>query len=128
MTKKQAVQHWQLSALRNIETAESLVKLKHHDWALFIGQLALEKSLKGLVIVKTGKLPPRIHDLQKLAELAGIKLTNKQINDFTEISRFHIQARYDDIKYELYKIATVEYTQKWFNKIRNYYLWLQKLY
>lgn len=128
MTKQDAIRRWQQGAQRNIETAKSLVKLKHYDWALFIGQLALEKLLKGLVIVKTCKLPPRIHDLQKLAELAGIKLTNEQINDFTEITRFHIQARYDDIKYELYKAATPEYTQEWFTKMRKFYLWLQKLY
>jgi len=98
MTQREVIRHWKKSAQRNLLTAEDMVQSGHYDWALFVGQLALEKLLKGLVVKNTNKLPPHIHDLQKLAEVANLELTDKQINDFTEITRFHIQARYDDIK------------------------------
>lgn len=128
MSKKELISRWRKSANKNFKTAQDLIKLKHYDWALFIGQLSLEKFLKGLVVKNSNKLPPLIHNLNKLAELAEIKLTKEQENDFVEISKFHIQARYDDIKYELYKTATEKYTKKWFNKIQKYYQWLKKLY
>lgn len=128
MTEKEALKRWRKGAERNLKTAEDLIKTKHYDWALFVGQLSLEKLLKGLYIQRRGELPPLIHDLKKLAELAQIELTKEQGQELVEISRFHIQARYDDIKYELYKSATKAYTQKWFGKIKKYHQWLKKLY
>jgi len=128
MTQEDAVQHWFNSAQRNLGIAKDLVKLKHYDWALFLGQLALEKLLKGLIAQKTGKLPPFIHDLPKLMETAGVPLSKKQTEDLIEITRFHVQARYEDIKYELYKVATKSYAEKWFNKIGDFFLCFKKLY
>jgi len=78
MTQEDAVQHWFNGAQRNLGIAKDLVKLKHYDWALFLGQLALEKLLKGLIAQKTGKLPPFIHDLPKLTETAGFLLARNR--------------------------------------------------
>lgn len=128
MTQEDVVQHWFKSAQRNLEIAKDMVKLKHYDWALFLGQLALEKLLKGSIAKKTKKLPPFIHDLPKLAKLAGVNSNREQINDLIEITRFHVQARYEDIKYELYKTATKEYTERWFKKIEDFFLCFKKLY
>ena len=60
--------------------------------------------------------------------LAKIKLSKDQIEDFVEITRFHIQARYDDIKYELNKVVTASYACIWFQKIKEYSKWLKSLY
>lgn len=127
-SKAEVIQEYQFGADRNIKTARDLVKQNHRDWALFIGQLSLEKLLKGLVAARTNEVAPRIHDLNKLAELAEIKLNPDQREDFAEITQFHIQARYEEIKYEFYKKATPNYTRKWFKKIEEYYQWLKKLY
>lgn len=126
--KTEVIQEYQFGADRNINTARDLIKQNHHDWALFIGQLSLEKLFKGLVIKRTDEVAPRIHDLNKLAELVGIELDPQQKEDFIEITQFHIQVRYEEIKYEFYKKATPEYAHKWFSKIEEYYQWLKKLY
>lgn len=128
MNEQDVIKRWQVSSEQNLKTASDLYKLKHYDWALFIGQLSLEKLLKGLVVKSTHTLPPHIHDLNKLASLGKVKLSKDQIDDFVEITRFHIQARYDDIKYELYKTVTPKYAKVWFSKIKEYHLWLKKLY
>ena len=75
MTKKIAVTRWRESALRNLTVARGMFDLGHYDWALFIGQLALEKLLKGLYTKKANASPPYIHDLAKLAVLSGLKMT-----------------------------------------------------
>ena len=128
MTEKDLLRRWRQSANKNLKTAEDMLKSNHYDWALFIGQLELEKLLKGLAAQKIHVAPPRIHDLNKLVEIAQIDLTENQKKDLAEITRFHIQARYDDVKYELYKAATKKYTEKWFDKIREYFKWLKSLY
>ena len=111
MSQSEVITRWLDGAKRNLETARDLVKTGHYDWALFVGQLAIEKLLKSLVIAKTNESPPLVHDLVKLADIADIELSDQQRNDLVTITRFHIQARYDDVKYELYKTATKEYTK-----------------
>jgi HEPN domain-containing protein len=128
MTQDEAVQRWRKSAEENLQVARDLMKLKHYDWALFMGQLALEKLLKGLVIKVTDDAPPYIHDLVKLAIAARLSLDNEKREDFSQVSKFNIRARYEEDKYELYKKATPEFTRGWMQKIEEYGLWIQKHY
>lgn len=128
MTQEEAVRRWLESAEKDFGVAQDMMRLKHYDWALFLGQLALEKYLKGLIEQRTGETPPFIHDLAKLSKFAGIELTDEQTVELIEITKFHIQARYEDIKYRLYKEATTSYTEKWMKKIEEYALWFKKHY
>jgi len=74
--------------------------------------LVLERLLKAL-IVKKDKEVIRTHNLVRLSEIADIELSDDQRAELTEISRFNIEARYDDYKDEFYRKATKEYTKKW---------------
>jgi len=58
--------------------AREMMRLKHYDWALFLGQLSLEKLLKGLILKKTGTPALPIHDLVKLTELANLSINRQQ--------------------------------------------------
>lgn len=128
MTQDEVLRSWKESAEKNLAIGKEMIASGHFDWALFFGQLALEKLLKGLVTKKTNEAPPFIHDLGKLAAVAQIPLTTEQTNDFAEITTFHIAARYDDIKKELYLKATADYAKLYFSKIEEYALWLIKRY
>ena len=121
MTEEEIIQKFKDSADRNFTTAKDLYKNGHYDWALFLGQLTLEKLFKGLIIKQTKELPPFVHDLVKLSTILTISLSSEQSEWLVEITRYHIQARYDDIKYELYKKATKEYTDLWFLRITELY-------
>lgn len=128
MTKDEAVKSWLESAERNLSTSLDMAKSNHRDWALFVGQLALEKLLKGLITKKTDATPPFIHDLVKLSQLAGIETAESQKEDLAKISRFHVAARYEEIKSQLYFEATPEFTKVWIDKIQEFFLWFKKLY
>lgn len=128
MTEEVLIQRYTESAERNFKTAKDLFQNGHYDWALFLGQLTLEKLLKGLIIKKTNTIPPFIHDLVKLASIGQISCSDEHKEWLVEITRYHIQARCDDIKYELYKKATKEYTSIWFNRISILYDYLCSLY
>lgn len=66
------------------------------------------------------------HDLIYLSKLIGLGLTKEQQIDFETISRFNIEARYEDYKQEFYKMATLDFTKSWIAKCEEHYLWLQK--
>lgn len=90
MTQKQAIERWRESAEENFLLMQEMMQLKHYDWALFMGQLGLEKLLKGLVTQVIDDAPPYTHDLVKLAELARLSLSDKQKMQLSQITKFHV--------------------------------------
>lgn len=99
--------------------------MNHRDWALFVGQLSLEKLLKGLIAKQTNEAPPYIHDLVKLAHIARIKYTQTQKDKLETISRFNVEARYASVKDALYKKATPAFVREWLSIIEEMYIWLK---
>ncbi|OGC56253.1 hypothetical protein A3H26_03605 [candidate division WWE3 bacterium RIFCSPLOWO2_12_FULL_36_10] len=98
MGQEEIIKSWEESAERNLCTAKDLIKTNHYDWALFLGELALEKLLKGAVTKAQNDSPPFTHNLVKLAELTKIKFTDEDLQDLSIITKYNVQARYDDIK------------------------------
>jgi len=125
MSQDEAVNRWLESAEKNIQMMDDMFGLKHYDWALFFGQLALEKMLKALVVQNTDQPPPYIHNLEKLAQIANITFSESDKPFLSEITTFHVAARYDDIKLVLYGKATPEFTEKYIRKIKEIFLWLK---
>ena len=66
-----------------------------------------------------------IHDLVKLAYLAGLTPDDEQKKQLELISTFNIAGRYDDDKFALYKKATKEYATDYTNNAHNLQLWIQ---
>lgn len=128
MSKDEAVNYWLTAGKRNLKTASDLNKSGHFDWSLFIAHLALEKTIKGLVVKQTGKNPLPIHNLIKLAKQAKLKLSTKQEVQLDEINSFNLETRYDDYKFGFYKKANKEYSDKWMKIIKQIYSWLKKHY
>lgn len=126
MRAEELVEFWQKSAAEDLKVAKDNLKLGHYHWSLFFYQLVLEKILKSLIVKRKDKNPLPTHNLVKLAEEAGIRLTLKQKQDFKEITTFNIEARYDDIKLSFYKKATKQYADIWSKKCEEYYLWLKE--
>lgn len=125
MNAQDLIDYWKIGADHTWETAEALIKLKRYDHAFFFVHLSIEKLLKGLVVKKIGERVPPIHDLQKLAQLAGLELDLQQAKDFGEMTTWNVGARYDEIKFNFYKKATKEFSEIWFKKAKEYYLWLK---
>jgi len=107
-------------------TAEDLLKTKHYDSCLFFCHLALEKALKGIIVRKTYQSAPFLHDLEKLAVLAGVSLDDQLRDQLRTISTFNIAARYDDVKLAFYKQCTKKYTAAYFSKTQKIWRSLKK--
>lgn len=125
MSKEETINYWVESAKRDREAATDLFKSGHYNWSLFLWQLVLEKLLKAKLI-SVDKDIVITHDLIHLSKLIGLELTKEQQLDFETISRFNIEARYEDYKQEFYKMATKDFAKGWIIKCEEYYRWLQK--
>ncbi len=125
-TKNEIVKFWRDRAEDDRITAKTLLEAKRYSAALFFVHLSIEKILKALIIERTDKAAPFIHDLLSLANVIKIELSSEQEKLLREINTFNIAARYDDYKMEFYKKADKNYTEKYFNSVDKLYLWLEK--
>ncbi|HEY9123781.1 MAG TPA: HEPN domain-containing protein [Bacteroidales bacterium] len=100
---------------------------KNNHWALFMGHLVIEKLLKALYVKNINDFPPLIHDLRRIIEKSGVELSiDKQII-LDSISRFNINARYDDYKQSFYHLCTDSFTSEWIEKIKDCRLWIKTM-
>ena len=128
MTKDEHIKYWQKSAQHDLESAEIIFNSGRYDWCLFIGHLALEKILKALFVDRNDNtIPPKIHNLVRLAELSKIELNDDQKFLLDKINDFNIQIRYPDYNLEFYKRCNAEFTSTHLSKIKEFYSWFNSL-
>lgn len=81
--------------------------------------------LKALFVKNNFETPPKTHDLIKLANKSGLKLTSELEKFLLEVNNFNIEARYPDEKKSFYKSATKEYAEEKIRKIKEVHSWLK---
>jgi HEPN domain-containing protein len=126
MKIKEHIEFWLESALEDLSVADNLFNCGNYNWCLFIGHLVLEKALKANYIQENdNKVPPKIHDLLKLASKSNIDLDDSQFEFYELVNRFCIAARYIEYKQEISKVATEETTKEILQRIKKEFEWLK---
>ena len=88
--------YWRDGADEDFQVARGLIDQRRLRHGLFLLHLAMEKLLKSLICKRTGDLAPRIHDLVRLVDLAGIKLDEEKRRFLAELNRYSLEGRYPD--------------------------------
>ncbi len=121
--------YWIESSDEDYDTMMYMKAGKKNTWCLFMGHLVIEKLLKALYAKNNKNAPyaPKSHDLLHLAEKTDLELTDKQEDLLDTITRFNMNARYDDYKKEFYLKCTDEYTEQQLKNIEEVRIWLKNL-
>lgn len=129
MTNIEIMNYWIESANNDYKTMQILYENKQYSWSLFLAHLTIEKLLKGLYAKKniTSPYAPKIHDLLRLAEKMNLILTEEQEEKLDTITRFNINARYEDYKREFYNKCTEEYTATQIKIVEEMIQWIKDL-
>jgi HEPN domain-containing protein len=126
MNLREHIQHWTDSAEHDWATAEHLFAAAKYDWSLFLGHLVLEKLLKAMFVQdNSNQMPPKTHNLLKLAEHTKLVLSEEQRLLLDRVTEFNLEARYPQYKDEFYKKCTAEFAAAYFSKIQEAALWLK---
>lgn len=88
--------HWRASGQEDWTVACDLIERGRLRHGLFFAHLALEKILKAHVCRNTGNLAPRIHNLVRLAELAGLAPSPDCLDILADMNSFNLEGRYPD--------------------------------
>ncbi len=94
------VEYWLNGSQDDIEAAAVLLEKHKVRQSLFFAHLAVEKALKAHVSKATETVPPRTHDLLRLAELAGISLEPPRRMFLARLQRYCLEGRYPDFPIE----------------------------
>lgn len=90
------IQHWLNGSEEDISAAESLLENRHFRQALFFTHLSLEKVLKALIVKTTKDHPPKIHNLVRLAEIAGFEIDEDRQDFLRKFNFYVLQGRYPE--------------------------------
>jgi HEPN domain-containing protein len=90
------IEYWRAGSDEDFAAAESLLEKGHLRQSLFFAHLSLEKMLKAHVTRQIKDIPPRIHNLIRLAELAGLSLEAEQVRFLRSFDMYQMEGRYPD--------------------------------
>ena len=115
------IQYWRAGAEEDQEVANHLLvsgKIRH---GLFFAHLALEKLLKAHFCRQRREIAPRIHNLVRLAEMAGLEFDDEKRNTLAEMNEFNIEGRYP-LNY--IQTPNAEEAKKYLARADEVYQWL----
>jgi HEPN domain-containing protein len=93
-------------------------------------QQAVEKALKAIIQVSCaeGEIPPKIHHLVRLANLAGVTkdLSDEQKNLIDNINPMSIEARYPEYKAQVLDGAAVADCKYFVEQTEEFLCWIKE--
>lgn len=115
------VEYWIITSEEDVKTMQALYKTGRYAFCLFIGHLVLEKALKALVVLKSKKEAPKIHNLPRLAQMAEVDLEEAERKLLSHANEFNMEARYPSVKQKFYNLCTKTYTDEFYGPIISLY-------
>ncbi len=92
------IAHWRNGANEAWDAAVDMItKGGRIQFGLFFVHLALEKVIKAHIWRALQRMPPHIHNLTRLAEIANLPLDVENRKVLAEINEFNIEGRYSDL-------------------------------
>ena len=108
MDIQKQVEYWKKSGEEDFAAAQSLIEKGHLRHGLFFAHLAIEKMLKAIVVKTTKDMPPRIHDLVRLSEIAQLSPTSERLNFLNRFGLYQLEGRYPDAGQAMLDVKTAK--------------------
>ncbi|MCL2634944.1 MAG: HEPN domain-containing protein [Oscillospiraceae bacterium] len=122
------VQYWLDLADDDVLTAKALLNSERFLPMGFFCHLIAEKALKAVIEHNTGEVPPKIHDLEKLAKRGNIsdKLSEEQVSFLDELMPLHVDGRYPEYKANISKTLNTEKCTEILEKAEEFLCWIKQ--
>ena len=94
----------------------------------FFCHLIAEKALKAVIAHKTGELPPRIHDLIKLAAMGNVfgSMSDEQKQLLHTLNPLQIEARYPEYKKRIAVTLSPVHCKELLNETEEFLCWIKQ--
>ena len=92
-------EEWLNQADYDLDTAEFMFRGKRYFYAVFMCHLAIEKALKGVYHKRSGRIPPKTHNLEFLLDKMKLEPPDEMKVFITSINQQNVTTRYpEDIR------------------------------
>ncbi|MBN1508646.1 MAG: HEPN domain-containing protein [Sedimentisphaerales bacterium] len=115
---------WAERAQYDLDTADAMFKAGRHLYVLFCCQQGVEKMLKAVIVQRTNRTPPRIHQLVRLVELARVAADERQVDFLRELSNYYLPSRYPEEAADLAFVVREEDARRVLAQSREFMQWL----
>ncbi|MCL1917922.1 MAG: HEPN domain-containing protein [Peptococcaceae bacterium] len=114
----------------DFETAKAMFQTERYLYVGFMCHQTIEKALKAVIsqACAEGEIPPRIHDLSRLAVRANLMgtMSEEHQNAIEELNPLNIEARYPEDKEQLSQILTQEKCQELLTETEDLVCWIKE--
>jgi len=112
----------------DLSSAKHCLKGKKLLWVAFICHLVVEKSLKAVIANQTDEVPPKIHDLVKLANRSNIvaELSKSQFIFLAQMNEYHIEARYPEVKAQIASTLNYAKCKEIYKDTEDFLCWIKE--
>ena len=109
-------------------TAKALFQSKRYLHMGFFCHLIAEKALKAVIANQTDEMPPRLHDLDRLAVLGGISenLSEEQLALLNKLTPLQIEARYPEYKERIMRTLTSTVCEQLLEQTEEFLCWIKQ--
>ncbi|MDR1917914.1 MAG: HEPN domain-containing protein [Christensenellaceae bacterium] len=117
--------YWFELANDDLKVAKCLLDSKYLLHCGYFCHQIVEKSIKALIIKNTNTIPPKTHDLARLAKLASIYelLTTEQLFLIDRLTPLQIEARYPEYKDQISKTLSCEICENLLKEVETFLCW-----
>jgi HEPN domain-containing protein len=111
----------------DLMTARALLKSKRFLHMGFFCHMIAEKALKAVIAERTDEVPPKTHDLAKLASRGGIweSISDEQKELFKKLTPLQIEARYPEYKEQIAATLTKDFCAKLLSETEVFLCWIK---
>lgn len=120
-------EQWVERAQYDIDTARAMLASERYVYVLFCCQQAVEKMLKAVIAKNTGEMPPRIHNLIRLSEVANVELSDERALFFEELSEFYVASRYPEDLRMMGSVMTRSLAERVASGTQEVFQWLSSM-
>ena len=122
------VDYWLDLCEEDLITAKALLDKNRLLHMGFFCNMIAEKAFKAAIAKNTNEIPPRIHDLQRLATFGGLfeDLSETQLEVLDQLTPLQMQARYPEYKTKIAAMLTVEYCKQLLEETECLLCWIKK--
>jgi HEPN domain-containing protein len=127
-TKQEKIEYWFDLANDDLGAAKAMLKSRYFLHSGFLCHLTIEKALKAAVTNNTDEIPPKTHDLRKLASIGGVfdKLSDPQLKLIETLMPLQIEGRYPDFKEKIAQTLTEGYCEKIIRETESLLCWIKQ--
>jgi len=121
-------EYWQELCEEDLLTAKALFQSKRYLHMGFFCHLIAEKALKAVIAHKIDEIPPRIHDLDRLAVLSGISegLSEEQLALLDKLTPLQIEARYPEYRAKIMRTLTPKVCEQLLTQTEEFLCWIKQ--